>query len=114
MPNPITPSLLGLQKATGIGADPAATAFRQMDQQRQDASLPNPEQKGASALDMLSRLAREYHGPVQETLGEVHPDFTPVGGEGLYNVAKGAVLKAGDTAETAYRALMSKLGGLGR
>lgn len=32
--------------------------------------------------------ARTYTGPVAETLGEVVPDFTPVGGEGMFNVPK--------------------------
>ena len=49
-----------------------------------------------------------------ETLGEVDPYFTPVGGEGLFNVARGGIGKATSPVEAAYQQLMSKLGGTGR
>lgn len=114
MPNPTNPAMFGLQKAQSIGADPKAEAFRQMDAQRMDSSVPNPENKGASAIDALSRMVRQYAGPVQETLGETHPDFTPMGGEQMYNIARGGVHKAGDAALDAYHALIAKLGGTGR
>lgn len=112
MPNPLQPPapLLGLQKAQSIGADPRAEAFRQMDNTRLDASVPNPENKGMGALDALSRMVREYTGPVQETLGEWNPDFTPMGGEGMFNAARGLKAKAGDAAEQAYHAIMSTMG----
>lgn len=116
MPNPLQPNplLLGLNKAQSIGPDPMAEAFTQMNMQRKEASLPNPENKGASALGGLMDIMKEYSGPAQETLGEWHPDFTPMGGEGLYNVAKGGVRRAGDAIELAYHNLMPKFGGVGK
>lgn len=117
MPTPTNPAVLGLQKATSIGADPRAEAFRAMDAGRKDAAMPPPNE-WLDSLTALGKLAvpviRRGAAPVAETLGEMAPDFTPVGGEGLYNVAKGATRKAGDSVDAAYQALMARLGGLGR
>lgn len=50
--------------------------------------------------------------PVAETLGEVSPEFTPVGREALHNIGK-TVSSAGhsinDLAEEAYRKYISRL-----
>lgn len=50
--------------------------------------------------------------PVTETLGEVNPDFTPVGGEGLYNVGQkvaGASHGVEDLAAQAYKKYISRM-----
>jgi len=112
-PNTSNPSsaLYGLRKATSIGADPRAEAFTQMQQQRQEAALPNPENKGLGPLSALTKLAGQYiGGPAQETLGESNPMFTPVGGEDLYNVAKTGLQKVMDPIEAAYHAILQKGG----
>ena len=54
--------------------------------------------------------ASTYIGPVQETLGETNPFYTPVGGEGLYNVARAGLRGIVDPVEEAYRALLSRGG----
>ncbi len=110
MPNPANPAMFGLQKAASIGPDHRAEAFRQMDNSRLDASVPNPEQKGASALDALSRMVREYSGPVQETLGEINPFHTPVGGEGMYNMGRVKPNMAPSVEDSMYQAMMQKFG----
>lgn len=109
MPNS-TPSLYGLQKAAHIGPDPTGEAITAMKTHQMQAALPNPENRGSTAIDGLLKLAQDYHGPVQETLGEIDPFHTPVGGEGLYNVGRGAVRKASDMAESAYSNIMAKMG----
>lgn len=89
MPNPLQPPppMLGLQKASSIGPDPKAEFMRSHGGYK-EAGVPNPESEGLGAVDALSKMAREYAGPVQETLGELNPFHTPVGGEGMYNVAR--------------------------
>lgn len=118
-PNPLqpNPALLGLQKAQSIGADPAAMAFRDMHDHMQTAAIPDPKNRvmgGVNALDTLIDMGRKYYGPIQETLGESNPDFTPVGGEGMFNIARGATRKAGDALESAYHNLMPRLGGVSK
>ena len=54
--------------------------------------------------------ASTYTGPVAETLGETDPFHTPVGGEGLYNVAKAGLRGMVDPIEEAYRAIVAKGG----
>jgi len=54
--------------------------------------------------------ASTYTGPVAETLGEVDPFHTPVGGEGLYNVARAGLRGIVDPVEEAYKALLSRGG----
>lgn len=112
MPNPLQPPppLLGLQKAQSIGADPRAEAFRAMDNSRLEASVPNPENKGMGALDALSKLARNYSGPVQETLGELNPFHTPVGGEGMFNTSRMAPNMAPSVEDSIYQRMMEKFG----
>lgn len=43
---------------------------------------------------------------VGETLGEVNPEFTAVGGEGFYNVAKKGLQKITDPLEAAYNNIL--------
>lgn len=54
--------------------------------------------------------ASTYTGPIQETLGETDPMFTPVGGEGLYNIAKTGIKSIEDPIESAYRAILNRGG----
>ncbi len=108
--NPTNPALFGLQKAASIGADPRAEAFRAMDNSRLEASVPNPESKGASALDALSKMVRQYSGPVQETLGEINPFHTPVGGEGMYNMAHVKPNMAPSVEDGIYQRMLEKFG----
>jgi hypothetical protein len=48
--------------------------------------------------------------PAAETLGEIDPMFTPVGGEELFNVGRGAVRKLVDPLESVYAKIMSGMG----
>lgn len=111
MPDKLSP-LLGLQKAQSIGSDPRAEALHAMDAGRKDAAMPPPGELLASltSLGKLAVPALRRAAPVAETLGEMAPDFTPVGGEGLYNVARGGVRKAGDAIESAYQSLLQRGG----
>ncbi len=45
-----------------------------------------------------------------ETLGEANPEFTPVGGEGLYNVAKTGVKAVTDPLEHVYAKILATMG----
>lgn len=69
-------------------------------------SLP----KVAQAAVPAGSEASTYTGPVAETLGEVDPFHTPVGGEGLYNVARAGLRGIVDPVEEAYKALLSRGG----
>lgn len=112
MPKSVNPALFGLQHAASIGVDPRAEAYRAMDAQRKDAAMPPPGEllNSLTSLGKLAVPALRRAAPVAETLGEMAPDFTPVGGEGLYNVARGGVRKATDAVESAYRALLQRGG----
>lgn len=116
MPNPTSPSIFGLQKAQHIGPDPQGQANTDMNNWvdahggPMQAALPNPENRGALALDSLSKLARTYSGPIQETLGEFNPFHTPVGGEGMYNVGKVAPNMAPSIEDSMYQKMMEKFG----
>ena len=110
MPDPAqpTPLLLGLQKARSIGPDRNAEQRTAMNSvPRSEAGVPNPESEGLSAVDALSKLVRNYTGPVQETLGEINPFHTPVGGEGMYNAGKVAPSTA---PYDVYQAMMQRFG----
>lgn len=48
--------------------------------------------------------------PVQETLGEINPEFTAVGGEGLYNTGKEAMRGLMDPAVHAYMRILGTMG----
>lgn len=80
------------------------------------ALLAVPGVGEASALGRVASEAPEaIQGlskaiPAAETLGESLPEFTAVGGEGLYNVAKGAVKGVMDPVEAAYARILSRGG----
>ena len=113
MPNPLNPSpaLLGLQKATSIGPDRRAEAFRQMEDTRKDAAMPPPGELFAS-LTNLGKLAvpslRRGAASAAETLGEMSPEFTAVGGEGMYNIGKG--VRPSTAPYEVYQRMMEKFG----
>lgn len=48
--------------------------------------------------------------PAAETLGELNPMFTPVGGEGMFNLGKKTLAKVTDPAEAAYHRLLANGG----
>jgi hypothetical protein len=56
---------------------------------------------GAAKVAQAGSEASTY-APVAETLGEVNPEFTPTGGEGLYNVGKSLARQVRDPLEAAY------------
>ena len=61
------------------------------------------------ALGGLKALSEKFN-PVAETLGEVDPYFTPVGGEALYNIGKGASKAVADPVYASYMKLLGKGG----
>lgn len=65
-------------------------------------------------LEKVAPAASSWLGkasqPVAETLGETNPMFTPVGGEGLYNVAKQGLKRAVDPVEAAYTRILATMG----
>ena len=65
---------------------------------------------GASRAVPAASEASSRIAPVMETLGETHPDFTPVGGEGLYNVGREAVRGLADPLLNAYTKLRGTMG----
>lgn len=48
--------------------------------------------------------------PASETLGEVSPEFTPVGGEGMYNAGKAGLQKIADPMESVYQKIRGTMG----
>ncbi len=68
--------------------------------------------------DMQRNLAkvpnRAQPAPHMETLGESAAEFTPMGGEGLYNAGRGAMNQNPDAMESLYQHLMRTMGGRGR
>ena len=64
----------GMTKGMGMGEPPAISA--------------GPLQGLARAVPGQPGEASTYTGPVQETLGEIDPAMTPVGGEGMFNAAR--------------------------
>ena len=62
------------------------------------------------ASEAAGALAPRMFNPVAETLGEVAPDFTPVGGEGLYNAGKAAAKPATDPVIEAYTRILANGG----
>ncbi len=68
---------------------------------------------GDRTVGGIQGLAGRMSGsPAAETLGEVLSDFTPVGGEALYNVGKGAVVHqpSQDPSIAAYARLLLNRG----
>ena len=59
----------------------------------------------------LAKVPSKRPAPM-ETLGEQLPEFTPRGGEGLYNVGRQAPTR--DPMEGFYQQMMTKMGGRGR
>lgn len=78
---------------------------------RGGGEMPSMPQEGpALGLPQFSQLAPRSHLPVQETLGEVHPDFTPMGGEGLFNAARKSPNTPFDPAALGYDRIYGKGG----
>lgn len=67
-------------------------------------------QSAPRAIPNLASEASYRAAPVRETLGEINPEFTPMGGEGLFNVGKEAVQGLIDPAVKAYLRIMSTMG----
>ena len=63
----------------------------------------------AKALPGLSEASSRM-APVAETLGEISPEFTPQGGETMYNMGRKAIQGLADPTERAYQRLAGMLG----
>lgn len=59
---------------------------------------------GDRSVGGYNKLANGIY-PVQETLGEVDPMFTPQGGEGMFNMGRSAPAPVRDPVEAAYQRL---------
>lgn len=75
----MTDSLKGLFRFS-----PANEAVMESMYQRANPVFRGLEESGAFSGSRTINPA----APVRETLGELNPEFTPTGGEGLYNIAK--------------------------
>lgn len=70
----------------------------------------------AGGLEALKGLWRGKTGTptappeIGTPLGQMNPEFTPVGGEGLYNMGRQAGKAIADPAENIYKVLMSRMG----
>jgi hypothetical protein len=126
--SPFNP-LDSLRKASSIGP-PKLPTFQEEDVMRGEMFLPlggalkalkglipglgrNVAPGAANAVESLSKAGSEASSrisPVQETLGEVDPRFTPVGGEDLYNLAKKGVQHPVDAAMAAYHRILERGG----
>lgn len=117
--------LNGLRKATSISAGPADPMVDvQGNPVPVQGAMPAPFSLGSGGIlaglrGLFSGGAKESMnmtpeitslGAPVETLGERAADFTPVGGEGLYNVARTGLKKVMDPAEAAYHAILAKGG----
>jgi hypothetical protein len=69
-----------------------------------------PVLKGAGLLPGAAADLVGAAAPAAETLGEVSPEFTAVGGEGMFNMGRGALSQATDPAESAYQAILARGG----
>ena len=84
MPNPSYP-LSALKNATSIG-----NPWDKIEVKQGMMPMPPALQGLSSAIPAMRRIL-----PAAETLGEVLPDFTPVGGEAMYNLGKiGNIMKS--------------------
>lgn len=85
------------------------------DMQRNMARVPTSKAKQAGRF--VEEVQSDWHGPnaapVAETLGERAAEFTPVGGEAIYNAGRGAT-QSSDAMESLYQHLMRTMGGRGR
>ena len=105
--------LEGLKRATGISAGP-------LDNLGPLSIAGMPILPGAILAPLRGLLGRgtgklaseasHRLAPVVETLGERNPMFTPLGGEGLYNVARQGLKKAADPLGAIYQKIMSGMG----
>ena len=130
MPNPLNPQnpLAALRNASGIGPDPYGVSDLTVSRGEMPI-LPLAASGGSAVLRGLRGLfrrptapvgaARALPGaseassrvaPVMETLGEVSPEFTPQGGEALYNMGRKAVQGLAGPTERAYQRLASMMG----
>lgn len=74
---------------------------------------PTFQQLNKGGMFSGPRNVGNLYGPTAkaaETLGEGVAEFTPVGGEAMYNVARQGLQKAADPMESVYKAIMSKMG----
>jgi len=104
--------LEGLQRASQSARDLMnnPSAMNMMDRLYQEA---NPIFRGLEESGTFAgprTVGGLRHMPVAETLGEVSPEFTPQGGEALYNVGKGALGRTADPMESVYAKIMSRMG----
>lgn len=119
-------ALSALRKAETIGADPkgignADVSYGMMmppiggifGALKNLVGMGGEATEAATAVPKVASLASEASHrivPVAETLGEVNPDFTPTGGEELFNAARSGLHKAMDPVEAAYHTIMSRMG----
>ena len=103
---------MGAMMRGGQAAKRLAPALDLIDTPTPKQVMPGADDVNALIGDLRRNLAKvPSRRPPMETLGEVNPQFTPVGGEGIYNAGQGA---AGSGPVDAYQLLLSKLGGRGR
>lgn len=91
------PTFRRLQDAGMFGGDRTVGSWSQ--------AAPRAPRAVPRASETSSRMT-----PVQETLGEMRPDFTPVGGEDMYNVGKRAVQGLSDPVLQAYHKILGSMG----
>lgn len=72
-----------------------------------------PVLPSASGLSAITQGLKDVYSPVAETLGETMAEFTPRGGEELYNIGKRAAQGVVDPLESAYQTVRAKLSGGG-
>ena len=96
-----------------------AGATQRMEQMYQQANptFRKLQDAGAFAGDRTvgtwSQAAPRASNPATsaiETLGETHPEYTPAGGEELYNVGKQGLQKLSDPVEQAYQRILMARG----
>ena len=118
MPNPLE----ALRKASSIGPDPYGVSDIPIS--RGEMPLGAPMKLIAGLRGLFSGLGKKMapealqglqrgmsaRPTAMETLGELNPEFTPVGGEGIYNVAKRGLQQIADPAMEAYHNLLRRGG----
>lgn len=67
-------------------------------------SIPNAIQGLKGGLNLATKGTKA--APAMETLGEVNPEFTALGGEGMYNAGRPAARAVADPTEAALQRLM--------
>lgn len=101
------------QQTSGVGLASAALPFAGP-ALRGAAGIARGTEAAPGALQGLrgaTQGARVARGvvPAAETLGEISPEFTAVGGEGMYNASKPAV-KAAEPLESVYNKIRGTMG----